>query len=61
MDIITKLKDAYAFLGDPLHREAWEEIERLREKEKEFDQIAYVIDSHGITHEEFTIIFKDEE
>jgi predicted nucleic acid-binding Zn-ribbon protein len=32
MDIVTKLEDAYAFLGDPLHREAANEIERLREK-----------------------------
>jgi len=30
MDIVTKLEDAYAFLGDPLHREAADEIERLR-------------------------------
>lgn len=30
MDIVDKLKDSYAFLGDPLHREAWEEIESLR-------------------------------
>jgi len=32
MDIVTKLEDAYAFLGDPLHREAADEIERLREQ-----------------------------
>jgi hypothetical protein len=32
MDIIAKLKDAYAFLGDPLHREAWEALEELHEK-----------------------------
>ena len=32
MDIVDKLKDSYAFLGDPLHREAWEEIERLRDE-----------------------------
>jgi len=32
MDIITKLKDAYAFLGDPLHREAYEELEELHAK-----------------------------
>ena len=31
MDIVDELKDAYSFLGDPLHRKAWEEIERLRE------------------------------
>ena len=30
MDIVDKLKDSYAFLGDPLHREAYEEIEQLR-------------------------------
>ncbi|CAB4166634.1 hypothetical protein UFOVP838_40 [uncultured Caudovirales phage] len=30
MDIVDKLKDSYAFLGDPLHRQAWEEIEQLR-------------------------------
>lgn len=29
MDIVDKLKDSYSFLGDPLHREAWERIERL--------------------------------
>jgi len=32
MDIIAKLKDAHAFLGDPLHREAWEALEELHEK-----------------------------
>jgi hypothetical protein len=30
MDIVIELKDAYAFLGDPLHRKAYDEIERLR-------------------------------
>jgi len=30
MDIVDELKDSYSFLGDPLHRKAWEEIERLR-------------------------------
>jgi len=30
MDIVDKLKDSYSFLGDPLHREAWEEIEAVR-------------------------------
>ena len=29
MDITDKLKSAHSFHGDPLHREAWEEIERL--------------------------------
>lgn len=31
MDIVDKLKSSHSMLGDPLHREAWEEIERLRE------------------------------
>jgi hypothetical protein len=30
LDIVDKLKDSYSFLGDPLHRQAWEEIESLR-------------------------------
>ena len=30
MDIVDLLKDGYAFNGDPLHRKALDEIERLR-------------------------------
>ena len=30
MDIVDKLKSSHSLLGDPLHREAWEEIESLR-------------------------------
>lgn len=30
MDIVDKLKSSHSLLGDPLHRQAWEEIERLR-------------------------------
>jgi len=29
MTIVDKLKSAHSFHGDPLHREAWEEIESL--------------------------------
>lgn len=32
MDIVDLLKDGYAFNGDPLHRKALDEIERLREQ-----------------------------
>ena len=35
MDIVAELKDAYSFLGDPLHRKAADEIERLREDKAE--------------------------
>jgi hypothetical protein len=31
MHITDKLKSAHSFHGDPLHREAWEEIKRLEE------------------------------
>jgi hypothetical protein len=34
-DIVERLKSSHSMLGDPLHREAWKEIERLREKNKE--------------------------
>jgi len=30
MDIVNRLKSSHSMLGDPLHREAWEEIEQLR-------------------------------
>ena len=30
MDIVDKLKSSHSLLGDPLHREAWEEIEAIR-------------------------------
>jgi hypothetical protein len=29
MTLVERLKAAHSFHGDPLHREAWEEIERL--------------------------------
>lgn len=30
MDIVDRLKSSHSLLGDPLHRDAWEEIEGLR-------------------------------
>ena len=35
MDIVDRLKASHSMLGDPLHREAWEEIEQMRFKHKE--------------------------
>ena len=43
MDIVTKLEDAYAFLGDPLHREAANEIERLRKYVKLLGEEVYLL------------------
>jgi archaellum component FlaC len=45
MDIVTKLEDAYAFLGDPLHREAANEIERLRGQVEELEEEVYLLSS----------------
>ena len=39
MDIVAELKDAYSFLGDPLHRKAYEEIERLRNEFQFTDEV----------------------
>ena len=35
-----------------------DEIERLRAALREKDNIAYVIDGHGVTHNTFTIVYK---
>ena len=35
MDIVAELKDGYSFLGDPMHRKAADEIERLRKDKAE--------------------------
>ena len=45
MDIVIELKDAYAFLGDPLHRKAVDEIERLRRLNSEYrEALEYIAD-----------------
>lgn len=31
MNLVDRLKASHSFIGDPLHREAYEEIERLME------------------------------
>jgi hypothetical protein len=45
MDIVDKLKSSHSLLGDPLHREAWEEIERSRKNE----QILSIMLSRALT------------
>lgn len=48
MKIVDRLKSSYSFLGDPLHREAWMEIEKLQGILEEcaiyFDNYADVVD-----------------
>ena len=38
MNLVDRLKASHSFIGDPLHREAWEEIERLREEASKKDK-----------------------
>ena len=35
MNLVDRLKASHSFIGDPLHREAYEEIERLRQEFRE--------------------------
>ena len=47
MDVVDELKSAHSFHGDPLHRKAWEEIERLRKKITEMDSARFMHDVIG--------------
>ena len=38
---------------------AADEIERLRQLVHELNSVAYVIDSQGVVHQSFTIIYKE--
>jgi hypothetical protein len=42
-----------------LTTEAADRIEELEAALREKDNIAYIIDGHGITHITFTIVYKD--
>ena len=39
-------------------REAADRIEQLEAALREKDNIAYIIDGHGMTHESFTIVYR---
>jgi len=50
--LIDKLKSAHSFHGDPLHREAWEEIEKLRKDLADYKlklRAAYKREAHWIS------------
>jgi hypothetical protein len=40
------------------YKEAADRIEQLEAALREKDNIAYVIDSHGMTHQSFTIVYR---
>jgi regulator of replication initiation timing len=48
-DIVSRLNSSYAMLGDPLHKEAGGEIERLREKRD--DWRAAMTENHDLWRE----------
>jgi hypothetical protein len=65
-DVLAQLNDAYSFLRDPEIGMAIDEIVVLKERIKELeaalrekDNIAYIIDGHGVTHNTFTIIYRE--
>lgn len=39
MNLVDRLKSAHSFHGDPLHREAWEEIEELQYEKRVLEAI----------------------
>jgi SMC interacting uncharacterized protein involved in chromosome segregation len=70
-DLLTRLRSKYCCDGIDICNcdESANEIERLcaeiarknaaLEALREKDNIAYIIDSHGMTHESFTIVYRE--
>jgi len=61
-DIVERLrmKGPMSFQMDWSDRaKAADEIERLRQLVHELNSVAYVIDSQGVVHQSFTIIYKE--
>jgi 4-hydroxy-3-methylbut-2-enyl diphosphate reductase IspH len=61
-DLVRRLREG-ACLHNQLEAyglttEAADRIEELEAAPREKDNIAYIIDSHGITHESFTIVYR---
>jgi len=60
-DIVERLVNFVTSDSDAedLMAEAATEIERLRQLVHELNSVAYVIDSQGMVHQSFTIIYKE--
>lgn len=60
MDIVKRLRkwmfeeNTYELLSD-----AADEIERLRQQVQQYEDVAYIIDSQGVAHQSFTIVYKE--
>ena len=63
-DLVKQLRDAWTEDGvsneidEDVLLIAADRIEELEAALREKDNIAYIIDSHGITHESFTIVYR---
>jgi hypothetical protein len=61
-DLVKRLREAesrYIYNKYNLHARAADRIGQLEAALREKDNIAYIIDGHGITHITFTIVYKD--
>ena len=68
-DLVKRLRDFEQWMRDPedqkftlssdLFDEAASRIEELEEKLRKENNYAYVIDSQGIVHHSFTIVYRD--
>ena len=60
MDIVKRLRrwspeeSTHELLED-----AVDEIERLRQQVQQYEDVAYIIDSQGVAHQSFTIVYKE--
>jgi hypothetical protein len=59
-DLVKRLRVGIHTSVDPLAltNEAADRIEELEAALREKDNIAYIIDGHGITHNTFTIVYR---
>ena len=60
-DLVKRLREVKDWWREPgrTAEQAADRIEQLEAALREKDNIAYIIDSHGMTHECFTIIYRD--
>ena len=62
-DLVRRLREGACLHNQleayDLTTEAADRIEELEAALREKDNIAYIIDGHGITHITFTIVYKD--
>ena len=62
-DLVKRLREVKDWWREPgrTAEQAADRIEALEAALREKDNIAYIIDSHGMTHEAFTIVYRGEQ